>query len=62
MPQLDVSTFTPQLFWLVVWFVILYVLMAKLGASAVSGAFAGAAGSERFCLAPRGMENWLRVA
>jgi len=31
MPQLDVSTFTPQLFWLVVWFVVLYVLMAKVG-------------------------------
>ncbi len=31
MPQLDVSTFTPQLFWLVVWFVVLYVLMAKIG-------------------------------
>ncbi len=31
MPQLDVSTFSAQLFWLAVWFVILYVLMAKIG-------------------------------
>ncbi len=31
MPQLDVSTFPTQLFWLFVSFVVLYVLMAKLG-------------------------------
>jgi F-type H+-transporting ATPase subunit b len=31
MPQLDASTFTAQLFWLVVWFGLLYLLMVKIG-------------------------------
>ena len=30
MPQLDISTFVPQIFWLAVSFVILYVLMSRV--------------------------------
>src|SRR5216110_2611211 len=38
MPQLDLSTYAPQLFWLFVTFVVLYVLMKRLAVPQVGRA------------------------
>ncbi|HEX5322032.1 MAG TPA: F0F1 ATP synthase subunit B' [Stellaceae bacterium] len=41
MPQLDISTFVPQLFWLAVTFIVLYILMTTLGLPRVRKAIEG---------------------
>ncbi|MDB5405311.1 MAG: synthase subunit [Rhodospirillales bacterium] len=41
MPQLDVSTFPSQVFWLVVTFAVLYVLMARLAIPRIEAAVEG---------------------
>ena len=41
MPQLDISTFPSQIFWLIVCFAVLYVLMAKLAVPKIESVVEG---------------------
>ncbi len=37
MPQLDIATYIPQLFWLAVSFILFYMLMSRVGLPAIGG-------------------------
>jgi F-type H+-transporting ATPase subunit b len=41
MPQLDISTFPPQLIWLAIWFIILYLIMSRVGLPRIAVAIEG---------------------
>src|SRR5438477_36123 len=57
MPQLDVSTFTPQLVWLAISFIALYLLMSRLGLPRVDAIIAARRSSLR-----RSTERWPSVS
>jgi F-type H+-transporting ATPase subunit b len=44
MPQLDITTFAPQLFWLAVLFIVLYLLMSRIGLPQLGGILAARRG------------------
>jgi len=44
MPQLDITTFAPQIFWLAVSFVVLYVLMSRLALPRIGAILAARSG------------------
>jgi len=54
MPQLDLSTFPSQIFWLAVFFVVLYLLMAKLAIPRIERVIDSAATASRAISTRRG--------